>query len=54
MKMPPLVITILTDVLGQPYVTIEGDPERMDNIRDIAPIRMTLWAEDVRIEDMRK
>jgi hypothetical protein len=54
MRLPPIVITIADDVLGKPYLTIEGDPERMEDIRDIAPIKLTLWADSIRVDDIRR
>jgi hypothetical protein len=54
MRLPPIVITIADDVLGKPYLTIEGDPERMDDIRDIAPVKLTLWADSIRVDDIRR
>ena len=42
-RLPVVRILILTDIAGKPYMTIDSDASRM-----------TLWAEDIQIEDMRK
>ena len=50
MRTPPLRITVRNDVAGKPYVEIESATASYQT----TPVRITLWAEDVIIEDQRK
>jgi hypothetical protein len=48
-RLNELLIRILTDATGKPYVEIEGADDGRPN-----QLRMVLHAEDVTVEDLRK
>lgn len=54
MRLPAIVITIADDMLGKPYLTIEADPEKAEDFRDIVPVKLTLWSDSIRVDDIRR
>jgi len=54
MRLQRLTIEVYSDVVGAPYVKIEGWPPDDPNTTTTAAVEMTVWANEMTVTDNRK